>query len=90
MLRIGRARMLFEHEPHFPADFPNTKPPVDSVDVSADRALDFSGETRRVLSLDAANRATSCRNPPCSFDYAFSPTCNSATLKGTPHPPIPQ
>jgi hypothetical protein len=23
-------------------------------------------------------------------DYAFSPTCNSATLKGTPHPPIPQ
>ena len=22
--------------------------------------------------------------------HAFSPTCNSATLKGTPHPPIPQ
>jgi hypothetical protein len=25
-----------------------------------------------------------------SGDYAFAPTCNSATLKGTPHPPIPQ
>ena len=22
--------------------------------------------------------------------YAFSPTCNSADSKGTPHPPIPQ
>jgi hypothetical protein len=37
-----------------------------------------------------ANRVTSRRNPRCSSDFAFSPTCNSATLKGTPHPPIPQ
>ena len=39
---------------------------------------------------DAAYRPTFCRNPRCSSDYAFLPTCNSATLKGTPHPPIPQ
>ena|SRR5215472_2044734 len=26
----------------------------------------------------------------CSFDYAFCRSYNSADLKGTPHPPIPQ
>ena len=60
------------------------------VDVSADHALDFSAVTRGVLNEDVANRVTSRRNPRRTFDYAFSPTCNSAVLKGTPHPPIPQ
>ena len=60
------------------------------VDVGADHTPDFSAETRRVLRLDAANRVTSCRNPRRTFDYAFSPTCNSATLKVTLHPPMPQ
>jgi hypothetical protein len=60
------------------------------VDVSAAHTPDFSAETRWVLPEDDANRVTSSGNPRCSFDYAFSPTCNSATLKGTPQPPIPQ
>ena len=60
------------------------------VDVNADHALDFSAEIRRLSGLDTANRVTSCRNPRGTFNYAFSPTGNSATLKGTPHPPIPQ
>jgi hypothetical protein len=60
------------------------------VDVSAEHRVHFSAELRGILSQDDANRLTSCWNPRCSFDYAFSATCNSATLKGTPHPPIPQ
>ena len=60
------------------------------VDVSAEQTLDISAETHRVSGPDTANPATSRRNPRCSSDYAFSPTGNSADLKGTPHPPIPQ
>jgi hypothetical protein len=29
-------------------------------------------------------------NPRCTGNYAFSPICNSANLKGTPQPPMPQ
>jgi hypothetical protein len=60
------------------------------VDVSAGHTLDLSAEIRGVFGLDAPNRVTSCRNHRCSFDYAFSPTGNSASLKGTPQPPMPQ
>jgi hypothetical protein len=60
------------------------------VDVSADHMRDVPAETRGGLDQYAANRVTYCRDPRRTVDYAFSPTCNSASLKGTPHPPIPQ
>jgi len=60
------------------------------VDASVDMTPDFSAEPRRILAEDAANQRISRWNPRCSSDYAFSPTGNSAILKGTPHPPIPQ
>jgi hypothetical protein len=60
------------------------------VDVSAEHSVHFPAETRGVLPEDAADRLTSCRNPRCTVDYAFSPTGNCADLKGTPQPPIPQ
>jgi hypothetical protein len=50
------------------------------VDVSVEQTLDFSAETPGVLSQDAANRVTFCRNPRHISDYAFSPTCNPADL----------
>ena len=39
---------------------------------------------------DLDNPLSPRRKQGQSSDYAFSPTCNSADLKGTPHPPIPQ
>ena len=67
--------------------------PVDGrlpVDVSVETSLCFSAEIRGTFGQEDANRATSRWNPRRNVDYAFSPTCNSATLKGTPQPPMPQ
>jgi hypothetical protein len=57
---------------------------------SAETNKPFPAKTRRISLCFVATRRISRCNPRCSFDYAFSPTCNSADLKGTPHPPIPQ
>jgi hypothetical protein len=38
----------------------------------------------------AANPVVQRQNPRLTDDHAFSPTGNSASLKGTPQPPIPQ
>jgi hypothetical protein len=71
----------------FAADYPELR---STVDFSVEPSPNSSVETRGVSIGSTSNRATSRRNPRCSFDYAFSPTCNSASLKGTPQPPIPQ
>ena len=72
---------------HFATDYPGRR---STVDFSADQTPVFTAEPRGISSQDTAYRLTSRWNPRSSFDYAFSPTCNSADLKGTPHPPIPQ
>jgi hypothetical protein len=60
------------------------------VDLRAKNSRRFPAEIRRVLKPSPGNPLSSVRNQGDTSDYAFSPTCNSATLKGTPHPPIPQ
>jgi len=60
------------------------------VDVDAELSSRFSAGIRGAFRQTAANYATSCWNPPRGVGYAFSPTCNSASLKGTPRPPMPQ
>ena len=55
------------------------------VDVSVENSLYSSAGNRWVLVYLNANQRISRRKPRCSFDYAFSPTCNSADLNVTPH-----
>ena len=74
--------VLPERERHFPEDCPDSRPPVDFPWRSA---LNSAGAF-----LPAVKPKCSARNQGKPSLYAFPPTCNSATLKGTPHPPIPQ
>jgi len=60
------------------------------VDVDAEIRWRFPAVIRGSSTQFAGNPLVTRENPRLTSDYAFSPTCNSASLKGTPHPPIPQ
>ncbi len=60
------------------------------VDVYAVFSRRLPAEIRGSATLPADNPLVPRKNPLPVGNYAFSPTGNSASLKGTPHPPIPQ
>src|SRR5271156_4253859 len=60
------------------------------VDVDAELSWRIPAETGGVLSQTEGNPLVTCRKQGQTSDHAFSPTGNSASLKGTPQPPIPQ
>ena len=60
------------------------------LDVDVEISRRFPAETRGVLNKTDGNPLVPRENPRLTNRHAFSPTCNSASLKGTPHPPIPQ
>jgi hypothetical protein len=60
------------------------------VDFDAEKSWRFPAEIRGSSTWPAGNPLVPRENLRLTNSYAFSPTCNSAELKGTPHPPIPQ
>ena len=60
------------------------------VDGSAENTPHFSADLRWVYSQPATNRLSLSDLQGNAGVYVFSSTCNSAELKGTPRPPIPQ
>ena len=60
------------------------------VDVDAEIIWRFPGEIPGSSASPASNPVVSRDDSRRTSSYAFSPTCNSASLKGTPQPPIPQ
>jgi len=70
-----------------PEDFPRSRTPVD---LDGETSWRFPAQIRGCLTWPAANPLVSRQIPRRTSAYAFSPTCNSAGLKGTPQPPIPQ
>ena len=60
------------------------------VDVNVEISWRSPAETRGSSTSSVGNAGVPLKNHRLTVDHAFSPTCNSASLKGTPHPPIPQ
>jgi len=60
------------------------------VDVDAEISWSFPAELRGASKWPAGIPAVPQQNPRPASAYAFSPIGNSAILKGTPHPPMPQ
>src|SRR5437016_823904 len=72
-----------------PRSFLSLEPCRAPVDVDAEITWRFPAEIRRVSNPPTGNLLSPCRKQG-HFAGCASPTCNSADLKGTPRPPIPQ